>query len=535
MRSFRLKNVKAFKDTQNIELAPITIFVGQNSCGKSSFIRFPAVLSQTVNSNSESIALYKKTNMLIDYGTFDDVVYKHIGHSFAVEMTFDFDVLSPDLGMPDWLKDENSDDEENFSDKTRVVIEFTKNDEGITISRYVIYRNETYLCQFNKLEDGRYEFEQEKIINGYGIENIRCKIVLPDTRFQKLAPVMILENNEISIVSEIIKKTINPDIDDPHKLAEELLNSLLHPVDMIWDYMIAMGLEPGNDFMSADGVIINKDEINKILIILNSLNRLNSAFIQLREAIEKDLSDLRYIGPFRSEPERIIRRDESWNSRYVGNHGEMTTNLLINDYLKNKNNISSVSEWCNRILKCQLDISAIGHDLYELLLKKEGGMYSNIMDVGFGVSQVLPIITQVVLLDNGYLNAAQTIIVEQPELHLHPNAQAELASLFVAAVKNTENRKILIETHSEHLIRGLQLLIANINDPYHIKVNNVKIYYVHDETEKQGQEGSWIEEMKMDKYGQFLSRWPKDFFDKSYSLTKEFAHAIRTRSRGMSE
>ena len=61
MKSFRVKNVKSFKDSGAIEFKPITIFVGKNSCGKSSLLRFPVVLAQTAISNTDSpLMLYGK-------------------------------------------------------------------------------------------------------------------------------------------------------------------------------------------------------------------------------------------------------------------------------------------------------------------------------------------------------------------------------------------------------------------------------------------------------------------------------------------
>ena len=75
MKSFRVKNIKSFVDSGNIEIAPITIFVGGNSCGKSSLIRFPAVLSQTFIAETDSpIKFYGK---MLDYGNYEDVLHGH--------------------------------------------------------------------------------------------------------------------------------------------------------------------------------------------------------------------------------------------------------------------------------------------------------------------------------------------------------------------------------------------------------------------------------------------------------------------------
>ncbi|MBQ7992127.1 MAG: AAA family ATPase [Solobacterium sp.] len=82
MKSFRLRNVRSFKDSGTIELKPLTIFVGKNSCGKSSLLRFPAVLSQTADqTNNSPITL---NGSLIDFGNFKDVVYKKSSDFFSM-------------------------------------------------------------------------------------------------------------------------------------------------------------------------------------------------------------------------------------------------------------------------------------------------------------------------------------------------------------------------------------------------------------------------------------------------------------------
>lgn len=110
------------------------------------------------------------------------------------------------------------------------------------------------------------------------------------------------------------------------------------------------------------------------------------------------------------------------------------------------------------------------------------------------------------------------LILEQPELHLHPAAQSELADLFVSSVINSSGKKkILVETHSEHLIRKLQILVAD--KKYPISKDMVKIYYV-DKNEKGDAQ---IEEMKLLDNGKFENPWPAGFFDRGYQLSRELA------------
>ena len=89
------------------------------------------------------------------------------------------------------------------------------------------------------------------------------------------------------------------------------------------------------------------------------------------------------------------------------------------------------------------------HDVYALSLPdNHTGVTTSILDVGFGISQVLPVITQSLLAHN------KTLCIEQPEIHLHPKLQAELGSLFAESIKPPYENRFIVETHSEHIVLG---------------------------------------------------------------------------------
>ncbi len=86
MKSFRLINVKSFEDTGEIELKPITVFVGPNSSGKSSLLRFPVVISQTYLEETISPIIFN--GKYVDYGDFEDVVHNHFGDGLSFSLKF---------------------------------------------------------------------------------------------------------------------------------------------------------------------------------------------------------------------------------------------------------------------------------------------------------------------------------------------------------------------------------------------------------------------------------------------------------------
>ena len=143
----------------------------------------------------------------------------------------------------------------------------------------------------------------------------------------------------------------------------------------------------------------------------------------------------------------------------------------------------------NRLNQSQIEI--------QVSRAKQASDLVNIADVGFGVSQTLPVL--VALLAAG---EDQLVYIEQPELHLHPNAQFKLAEIIADAV-TTRNIKVIIETHSAILIRGIQILVAKGE----LKPETVSLNWFSLDPES-GQTD--ITTATLDKYGAF-GDWPEDF------------------------
>jgi predicted ATPase len=178
---------------------------------------------------------------------------------------------------------------------------------------------------------------------------------------------------------------------------------------------------------------------------------------------------------------------------------------------------SKLKDEINNVLKTYLNI-----DESIKLVKKElsgcinvknlkSGALSNISNASSGIQQILPIIF--FLLDHYH---SPIFLCEQPELHLHPQLQTKLASFIVS--NNQKNKVKIIETHSEHIIRKVQVLIAKGE----LGKDKVAVYYF-DKDQKSGVTS--IKEMEMEDNGFFKDPWPDGFFDDSYNLTKELLRA----------
>jgi predicted ATPase len=244
----------------------------------------------------------------------------------------------------------------------------------------------------------------------------------------------------------------------------------------------------------------------------------NASFLaDLESAFERQIDSLYYLGPLREFP----KRDYTWARTRpidVGVRGEKVIDAILaatvagerrNLYWKAR--LKSFQEIAAHWLKEMgliYDFSvkeiAKGSNFYQVLVRsRDGGPYVALTDVGFGVSQVLPVI---VLLY--YVPEGSTVILEQPEIHLHPSAQSVLADL-ILNVSEHRDIQVIIETHSEHLLLRLQRRVAEKE----FDSDNVALYY-SEAVEAQ----STLTKIEIDDLGQ-LSQWPENFMGDAFGET----------------
>ncbi|HVA46861.1 MAG TPA: DUF3696 domain-containing protein [Pirellulales bacterium] len=137
----------------------------------------------------------------------------------------------------------------------------------------------------------------------------------------------------------------------------------------------------------------------------------------------------------------------------------------------------------------------------------------NVAGMGEGISQILPIIALAVS-----VNPRHCLLIEQPEIHLHPALQADLADLFIS-VSGEHDRQVIVETHSEHLVLRIRHRIASGTlDP-----QNVRILFV----EKSAGE-STVRPLDVSDTGE-VTNWPDGFFDEAYSEAMAMVEAAAKR------
>jgi predicted ATPase len=142
----------------------------------------------------------------------------------------------------------------------------------------------------------------------------------------------------------------------------------------------------------------------------------------------------------------------------------------------------------------------------------------SVSDIGVGFSQAFPILVQLAVMPK-----RSRLIIEQPELHLYPFAQSRLG-YFLCSECDENDKPLIIETHSEHIIRGIQLYVSDAlaSRPASFKNTDVCILYVHRNGE--------VEELPMNEFGELVNKWPPGFFDQGISDI----HRIMTNKRAYS-
>jgi len=251
--------------------------------------------------------------------------------------------------------------------------------------------------------------------------------------------------------------------------------------------------------------------------------------------LENCLKNIYYLGPLREHPWRSY----TWSGEipeHVGWVGERAVDAILaaSDRKINKGKGTTyrefktiIAHWLKEMgLIESFEVKGIAPERrdYEVLVKTFGMKEKvNITDVGFGVSQVLPVIVQCF-----YSPADSTIIMEQPEIHLHPSVQASLADLFIETINAredgaTRNIQLLIESHSEHFLRRLQRRIAESK----VAPKDVAIYFCQADPE-----GSNIKSLDVNLLGNILN-WPENFFgDEIGDLIAMTKAAIQPKRRG---
>ena len=217
-----------------------------------------------------------------------------------------------------------------------------------------------------------------------------------------------------------------------------------------------------------------------------------------------------YLGPLREAPRDLYERDAAMTSPQapIGKRGELLARKIFEnpvgkyplprgvteDTLEGSTFKYALNSWLKvmGIAVTGVEVEQQGHFGYRLPVDRRP-----IRMLGTGISQVLPVIALCLLAPEGGL-----ILLEEPELHLNPRIQQELAGFFLAM--SSAGKQIIAETHSEYLITRLRLLAA--------KFPKTSDQFNFIFTSKSPDKGTLYEEVRSDDSGT-MPEWPEGFFD----------------------
>jgi predicted ATPase len=460
IKTLSLHNFKAFKDTGEINLKPVTVLAGPNSGGKSSILQSLLLLKQTLETEAPDIDL-NLDGRFLQFSAFNELAFGkpplekcEIRYKFRIETRIPVRVVPtyyPDLQIP----------------------------EGI--EHLLLESNIELSFRYREVEDNK----RRIILDGFDMTSSvldalgpRLAIAFRDKRYE------VVELGGVDLPKQHEGKKIET-AGGRHFLPEFLM------------------LEPDTEGDKEYAPII----------------RLDSIFWYPLRNLETELkSNLRYLGPLREEPQRAYMHS---GSRYpeIGTKGEYAAQIL---WLEKDDEVickpslieepvtltllDAVSNEFQRLGIAQpIEVESTKAIIYQILfglVGSEGKKQVTIIDVGFGVSQLLPVVVM-------GLRAPQTSILlfEQPEIHLHPRVQANLADFFLRLA--SPEKRIIIETHSDHFINRLRRRIAE--DQTDELKERVNILFVRPPCDGRG---ATVDPLKVNQYG-VIENWPPDFLPES--------------------
>ncbi|MCP1290887.1 ATP-binding protein [Chromobacterium sp. S0633] len=516
--AIRVRNLRSLEDTGFIELKPITILVGKNSAGKSTFARLLPLLRQTAEVQKKEPILW--WGRFVDFGSFSDSVSKN---SSAREIELTFKVLIEDmLGNKAYiLKGWKSPGSE----------ELTEVEAGIVLKENDA-THESYLARV-KIKQGIDEYTID-FDNSQKLVSIKVNDFSPDLSSVALTQVVLAS---IFPRIEFFKKR---KVALPDNSTGEVLYSADQIKFELLRFFSVAGLVHGNTGWDTVLDIIRQLDVSSIESLLTSmkgvvgapsswrstvdnLNKNNQKLVDLRnrilasgilgmlEQIDSVLvsavSSCSYIEPLRATAERYYRK-QGLSVAEVDSKGANVPFFLESLTRGDRDQFES---WMEAHLKARVRTVPDGGGHLVILLKEKSGIEVNLADVGFGFSQVLPVALQLWAASRKKMrkriapNANSSIVViEQPELHLHPEYQAKIADLIKSTV-DSGFVNVIVETHSPSIINRLGFLIATEKlDRGMIQV----LRFEKDETST----STFISTSSFDSDG-VLQDWPYGFFD----------------------
>lgn len=456
LKSITLGNFKGFKEKKTFYFKKITVLTGANNSGKSTII-------QGILSPLQSVKFplnFSPNGEYTSMGDFMDISYKHKKNN-KICLEFVFESKTKNLKKINTaIKTEWTVDNQN---KLPLLYSLNASNEYTNIS--IRQEKNKYLLDYSFTPSKNPSFKE-------GDKEMFFKV------FKSLED--IVKKNRLTNKNKKVKR--EPNLSE---IGEQLYT----------DFEL-------KDFEIKD---FNKLETESMGLhnfqFYSSLKEITGIFSQFNK-------NTNLISSYRNHPNRTYIEQPQQIPK-VKKFGEGYLDQIIAWQDKDIKKFNELNEIANKIsLFDSISSHRIKGGRYETLIKThKKGVKALISDVGFGVSQFLPIIVA-----DLQLESESTLIVAEPEIHLHPNIQAEFADYLIDQIKKN-NKNYIIETHSEYLLNRLRLAMTKKK----ITETDLAIYYL----ENNGIDTK-VHDIKFGEKGE-IEGAPNSFFETYYMDVKDIA------------
>ena len=491
-KQLKIGNFKSFGKTQEINLKPITLIFGANSAGKSSIIQNLILIEEYLDKHTLDLFQVIKDQEVIDYGGAKQFLNQRskngtitLGGKVDLDFLTEWDDFKNYLNSNDSLIDDIRsaiDDDGDFIELEITTcldweIEFNVGDfDKIYITNIVLSIDEYEVYAYTSDKD----YQETFYYHGMPEYNIPPGLTLLKlVQKSKSSPELRIEDFAYAHhVMCYFRSQVNV-----HRLVEHLEEYFNKS-----DIKILEDLQ----FDDSDNIYSPTEDMERVL---------SHVFKEIKNRYQST-----YFGPWRRIPDRLYGNSDnqpnSWKRLFEDEFLRKRVNKLL---------LSLGIQYEVIIEKYHSELKTNRTHKFIALRDISNNSLISVNDVGTGISQILPIL--VALEDH----LAGIIYVEQPELHLHPGLQAKWGKALKEA---SQSNFVIFETHSEHIIKSIQLEIMKANQSGGkdgIANEDVAILYVS--RDENGD--SIVKEMKLDKTGSFIEPWPDDFFEISADLSLE--------------
>lgn len=515
IRAFRIQNLRSIGDTGRLQIRRINVLVGRNSSGKSTILRFLPLLRQSVEQQTRGVMLWY--GRLVDFGSFENAARGHDverGVGFEFEMT-----LSGRRASVFRRQARLSSKSDVRSPETSVVasLALSANSEGVGAVREVTLKIGDDVVRIDLDRTGEVrevEVLGETIQLGAGEEWWLAS--------GRIMPNLVLLRDSLDHDEDGEEIVYSEPVEEPFRdRVVRDLRSIVHgrtSDERLWSISGRLsygdaenvkrqlvGLPDSTPAMRERFARLQPDSSQ-----LRSLRRnlLLTRLEQLMEAVDGELQafseSVRYIEPLRAIAERYYRRQDLAVDEIDSRGANAAMFLSSLSALE----LDRLQDWMAENVGFSVYVDR-GPGHVQVMVGDDTHNARNVADLGFGYSQMLPIVLQLwQASDNAdFVDDPLVIAMEQPELHLHPHYQARLAEVLAAttSLKYSGSLSIFVETHSDHMVNRLGSLIADGK----LRREDVQIFVVNDDGV--GGESS-VTTVDFDEAGLLSGSWPLGFF-----------------------